>query len=138
MASGPDCHKQTSDDRHCGECATLVNEALANVPVRFEKRFQDIRENEVLKHVTLTEVLGWEAADHGWSKQIWPGLINMNTNEHQYIRAVRGQGDYAPHRFRVSTWEHSQRGLPGKDTEHKIEAEREFDLIKQEWTGRGW
>lgn len=136
QASGPGCGDRLNDEQHCPTCREAILKALSAIPVRYECRYIPLGELEPFSDVTQQQVEEWEIE---WKqakrskmvgRRIWPGMINLRTNEVQEIRQVMATS--GPHRgvnFRVSSWS----GVEGEDhnPEFLIEVPMEWDRVEQ-------
>lgn len=102
--------KPHMDDRYCPECYEVVEEALSKVPIKV--KFEWVPTDDV----TLEQLLEQEKADGRRLRRIWPGLIDMENGDEQYIRQIVIDDV----KYRLSTWE--------KDPSYAIEKEIEVHL----------
>jgi hypothetical protein len=136
QTSGHGCHD--SDGRYCPSCLAVVNEALKQVPRRFERRNVDVSSLSQCLSVTLDRVLAWkEAADQDAARRRVEGKVTAtrvafplfdlnnpeNRNEARYI--VPTDGPFKGVTFLLSTWTQSQ--------DYRLEVEVEWDLEKNEF-----
>jgi hypothetical protein len=144
QGSGYGCNRPENDATYCPSCKTVINEALAKIPRRFECRYRDVQEMDKFKdHVTLEMLIEWERADMErrktelWGQRIWPALYNIETGDSQNTReivgrppALGGVPNFNGIRFRLSTWK--------KNPEVTIEVPMEYDLLENKFTGHAW
>lgn len=106
--------KEYNDDKYCPACKAVIEEALKKVPLKYEFKWVETKET------TLEELLNTEKEQERCVRRVWPGLVNLNTNDHQYIRAIF----IGEKKYRLSTWE--------KSPEYSIEKEVEVNTITGE------
>jgi copper chaperone CopZ len=105
--SGHGCLDQKVDDRHCSYCLSIIQEAVKNIKVKFECRYESIYDMGKLGLSDLEKrfvgidaqvLLKWESdwkaevksSGKLFVQRVWPGLMNLQTNDFQHIRSIRG------------------------------------------------
>jgi len=137
--SGHGCGRATNDATWCPDCKEAVNAALQARPRLFECRHRNIMElSERFPDLSVGTLLDWESQPAeppptlfgAPIRRVFAPLFNLETGDSQTIREIRGQGQYASVRFRLTTWRLC--------TEVIIEVPMEYNLVEQRFTGHEW
>jgi hypothetical protein len=136
--------RENNDPNWCPGCRIVVDVALATIPVKLIGKYRATKDAGRFSRVTLPMCLEWEQRRwaepaEGWfpkSRQVFVGLMNLETGETQDSRVVVGYDNYRGIRFRVTTW----REVPPtpKNEEYSIEILMEWDVEKGAFTGDTW
>ena len=95
QGSGFGCFDEDNDDTYCPECKKAINEALKQIPRKFEYKFVPTDD------VNLETLLHWEqehkreVEERGGfhSKRVLAGLMNLKTGERDVYHEVIGRED---------------------------------------------
>ena len=154
QGSGYGCNRPENDSIYCPSCKTVINEALAKVPRRWEMRMQNISElGDRFAAVTPERVREWEAADERRrelapyrfiARRVFSPLFNLETGETTSTIEVKGRDGHDPNilrrgcppeyvgiTFRMTWWNQ-------KPEDCTIEVPMEYDLREGRFTGQLW
>jgi hypothetical protein len=116
QASGHGCGRELNDAKYCPTCKKAILKVLKKIPKKFKWKHKGTDE------VTLEQLLLWEKESTSPYRQIGCGLFNLETNDSQYIRVIKGKDDFEGVKFWLSEWKLSP--------EYTITKEVRWNIIK--------
>ena len=127
QASGDGCHKPTNDDTYCPDCKSIILEALMNVPMKFDRVWEETDEvtyDYLLEKRRIEEEKRSEGNLLPLGRRVYASLFNTKTGEAETNDA-----------FDVDNRQYVAQYWPSKREDMKIRVLKEKNLLTGEIIG---